>query len=110
MDVTIGFALVVLGFLQIVSLFYLWRTNRRLDTVTNELREEMEVTGRRIDEMHLAVREQVEDLEEQLHAANRRLDDTIEATLMIEVMSDRSACARAPGGKSRRLRRSDHRQ
>lgn len=114
MDLTIGFALVLLGLLQVVALFYLWRTNRRLDAVTAELREEIEATNRRIDEMHVAMSEHVdevaEELRERLRAANRRLDETIETNSLIEDLSNPVLCLRAPGGVSRRVRRSDHRQ
>ena len=113
MDLTIGFV-VVLGLLEVLALFYLWRTNRRLDTVTAELREEIDATIRCLKETHLAMSEHVdevvEELWERLRIANQRLDRVIEAAGMAEDVSDQTVCFRGLGGKSRRLRRSDHRQ
>ena len=108
-------ALAFLALLQGIAYYYLWRTNRRLDAVTIELREEIEASRREMEGMYAAMSRHVdeiaEEMRERIRAANRKLDETIETNRLMEELNDRTAhCLRAPDGMSKRIRRSDHRQ
>ncbi len=108
-------ALAFLALLQGIAYYYLWRTNRRLDAVTIELREEIEASRREMEEMYAAmsryVDEVAEEMRQRIRAANQKLDETIETNRLMEELNDRTAhCLRAPHGMSKRVRRSDHRQ
>ena len=109
--------LAVLALLELVAFVYIWRTNRRLDAVTEELRAEIAANRRELDEKCRALSRRVDELTEEMRerigAANRRLDETIEAQRLIEDLkdiNDRVMCLRTPGGMSKRVRRTDHRQ
>ena len=117
MALTTIFMLAVLALLELVAFVYVWRTNRRLDAVAEELRAEIAANRRELDEKCRALSRRVdevtEDLQERINAANRRLDETIEAQRLLEDLSDindRVMCLRTPGGMSKRVRRTDHRQ
>lgn len=117
MALTSTLILAVLGLLELVAFVYIWRTNRRLDAVAEELRAEMDANRRELDAKCRALSRRIdevtEDMRERIGAANRRLDETIEAQHLLEDlkdMNDRVMCLRAPGGMSKRVRRTDHRQ
>ena len=117
MALTTTLILVVLGLLELVVFVYAWRTNRRLDTVTEELGSEIAANRRELDEKCRALNRRIdeitEEMRERIGAANRRLDETIEAQRLLEDLkdiNDRVMCLRAPGGMSKRVRRTDHRQ
>ena len=116
MAVTTTLILAVLGLLELVAFVYVWRTNRRLDTVAGELRAEIDANRRELDEKCRAlsrrIEEVTEEMRERIGAANRRLDETIEAQRLLEDLrdiNDRVRCLRTPGGMSKRVRRTDHR-
>ena len=117
MALTSTLILGVLGLLELVAFVYIWRTNRRLDAVAEELHAEMAANRRELDEKCRALSRRIdevtEEMRERIGAANRRLDETIEAQHLIEDlkdMNDRVMCLRTPGGMSKRVRRTDHRQ
>ena len=99
--------------LTLVAWAYLWHTRRqfaafseRLDVAQREMDEMCSALDRRIDEV-------VEEMRERIEAANRRIDETIEIQRFIEDLTDindRVQCLRTPGGMSKRVRRTDHRQ
>ena len=117
MPLMITLTLAILGLLELVAFVYLWRTNRRLDAVTADLRAEIATNRRQLDEKCQAlsrrIEEVTEEMRERIGAANRRLDETIEAQHLLEDLkdiNDRVMCLRTPGGMSKRVRRTDHRQ
>lgn len=117
MPLTTTLILAILGLLELVAFVYVWRTNRRLDAVTTELRAEIAANRRELDEkceaLNRRIEEVTEEMRERIGAANRRLDETIEAQRLLEDLediNDRVMCLRTPGGMSKRVRRTDHRQ
>ena len=117
MELTATLILAVLGLLELVAFAYVWRTNRRLDAVAEELQAEIAANRRELDQKCRAlsrrIEEVTEEMRERIGAANRRLDETIEAQRLIEDLNDindRVMCLRTPGGMSKRVRRTDHRQ
>ena len=120
MGLTTTIALAVLGLLELVAFFYLWRTNRRLDAVTEELRVEIAASRAELEERCRELNERIdevtwvtEEMKERIRVANQRLDETIETQRLVDDLNDindRVQCLRNPGGMSKRVRRSDHRQ
>ena len=114
MNLTIALAFALLGLLQMVAFVYLRRTNRRLDALTVEIREEIAAGRQEMQEMCRATNQRLEEvaeeMRERIRAANRRLDESIEARRLIDDITDPVHCLKAPGGTPKRLRRSDHRQ
>lgn len=109
--------LAVLALLELVAFVYIWRTNRRLDAVAEELHAEIAANRRELDEkcraLNRRIEEVTEEMRERIGDANRRLDETIEAQRLLEDLediNDRVMCLRTPGGMSKRVRRTDHRQ
>ena len=110
-------ALAVLALLEVAAFLYLWRTNRRIDAVTEELQAEIASTRRRLEEkchaLDRRVDEMVEEMRERIRAANRRIDERVEMQHLLDDLNDindRVRCLKTPGGMSKRVRRSDHRQ
>ena len=117
MALTTTLVLAVLALLELVAFAYIWRTNRRLDAVAEELRAEVATNQRELDEKCRALSRRIEEITEEMRerigAANRRLDATIETQRLLEDLNDindRVMCLRTPGGMSKRVRRTDHRQ
>lgn len=117
MELTTTLALAVLGFLEVLAFVYLWRTNRRLDAVTEELRAEMAATRAELEEKCRALNQRIDEMTEEMRKrirdANQRLDETIETQRLLDDLdgiNDRVQCLRTPGGMSKRVHRTDHRQ
>ncbi len=110
-------ALVVLGALEVVAFYYLWRTNRRLDALDEELRFEIVVLRSELDEacraMDRRLNELAEEIEERIRSADPLLAESIGIRGLLgdlPAVNDGVQCLRTPGGTSKRMRRSDHRQ
>lgn len=110
MDATTILWIAVIGLLEAFALFYLWKTNRRLNVLFDEMREGFAEADREIEELRAEVEERLEELQERLRAANLRLDESIMTNSIIEDLDAQITCFRTPGGIPRRRRRSDHRQ
>ena len=117
MGLTTILALSVLGLLEVLAFVYLWRTNRRIDAVTQELRAELADTRAELEvkcrALNKRIDEMTEEMRERIRAANQRLDERIETQRLLDDLSeinDRVQCLRTPGGMSKRVHRSDHRQ
>lgn len=110
MDATTTAWIVLIGLFEAMALFYLWKTNRRLNALFEEMREGFDKADREIEELRAEVDERLEELQEKLRAANSRLDESILTSSIIEDIDAQITCLRTPGGVPRRRRRSDHRQ
>ena len=117
MGLTTILTLAVLGLLEVLAFVYLWRTNRRLDAVAQKLEAEIAATRAELEEkcraLNQRIDEMTEEMRERIRAANQRLDETIETQRLLddlEDINDRVRCMRTPGGMSKRVRRTDHRQ
>lgn len=113
MGLTTILALAVLGSLELVAFYYLWRTNRRIDALEKELRDEIAATRAEMDQRTSALNQRLDEMRESIRAANQRLDETVEARRLQEDLhdiNDQVQCLRTPSGMSKRVRRTDHRQ
>ncbi len=110
-------ALVVLGILEIVAFYYLWRTNRRIDALDEELRFEIAVLRTELDEkcraMDRRIEEWAREMEDRIRAAYPFLAESSDLRGLLSdlhAVNDGVQCLKTPGGISKRMRRSDHRQ
>ncbi len=117
MDSIYVLALVVLGGLEIAAFYYLWKTNRRLDAVAEELRARIDAARSELDEKCRILNRRIDELAEELRERTGSSYPFLEEGVGIDGrLGDprdvpvATQCVRAPGGLSRKMRRSDHRQ
>ena len=106
-------ALTVLGILEVVAFAYLWRTNRRLDALRKEMKAEIAATRAELEEKCRELNQRIDETRERIRVTNQRIDETIETQRLVDdlyYIDGGVQCLRTPGGVSKRVRRSDHRQ
>ena len=105
-------SLVALGVTQAFAFIYLWRTNRRIDALSAEVKQQIEAASKRMDEtshyINRHLQEFADEMSEQMRATHEQAGEPDHVDRIAE-LGAKVLCIRT-AGRSRRLRRSDHRQ